>query len=64
MLLFIVSKINIATSAKEGFKCLQFIVSDFLQSDTLLPSLEKLINCVSIYAHSEESNQAIGAVGM
>ena len=64
MLLFILYKINMNSSFKEGFKCLQLIISDFLQSENLLPSLERLISCVSKYAHSEDSNQAIGAVGM
>lgn len=64
MLLFILSKVNINSDNKEGFKCLQLVVSDFLQSENLLPSLERLITCVSKYAHSDDSNHAIGAVGM
>lgn len=64
MLLFILSKINMNSNGKAGFKCLHFVVSDFLESENLLPSLERLITCVSKYAHSDESNQAIGAVGM
>lgn len=64
MLLFILCKLPLSIGGKEGFKCLQLIVSDFLQSENLLPSLERLITSVSKYAHSEESTQAIGAVGM
>ena len=66
MLLFILSKINVTgpSSGKDGFKCLQLIVSDFLQCEHLFGSLERLIACVSKYAHSEDATQAIGAVGM
>lgn len=66
MLLFILSKIDVGVlnSGKEGFKCLQLIVSDFLQCEKLFPSFERLISCVSKYAHSDDSTQAIGAVGM
>jgi hypothetical protein len=66
MLLFILSKINISgpSGGKEGFKCLQLIISDFLQCESLVTSMERLISCVSKYAHSEDATQAIGAVGM
>lgn len=65
MLLFILSRLDVNTQAAIGFKCLQLIVNDFLQNENLLPSLEKLISCISKFAYQAgDINQAISAVGM
>ena len=65
MLLFILSKIEVKSHSQIGFKCLQLIINDFLQSPNLLGSLEKLITCISKFAHQlKDMNKAISAVGM
>mmetsp|Transcript_32957 Transcript_32957/g.57855 ORF Transcript_32957/g.57855 Transcript_32957/m.57855 type:complete len:1408 (+) Transcript_32957:50-4273(+) len=65
MLMLVLSKLNAKSHSEASFKCVKLIVNDFLQNDELMPSLDKLVACISSFAHSSEDlNQAISAVGM
>lgn len=65
MLMLVLSELNAKQHSAAAFKCVKLIVNDFLQSDELMPSLDKLVACISSFAHSaEDLNQAISAVGM
>jgi hypothetical protein len=65
MLILILSRLDTSANSQAGFKSIKLIVNDFLQSEHLLPCLERLITCISKFAHnSEDLNVAITSVGM
>lgn len=65
MLLLILSHVRMESQSAAGFKCLSLIVSDFLLSDQLAPSLKRVVECTSKFAHDPaDITAAVSAVGM
>ena len=65
MLLLILSHGKLEAQSVVGFKCLSLIVSDFLLSDQLSPSMKRVVECTSKFAHDQaDMTAAVSAVGM